>query len=52
MNQENDFKIDVRETSRKDYFLVSFIYPNSAPIELTLERGEVRYLLTKLDNAI
>lgn len=52
MNQQNDFKIDVKETSRKDHYLVSLTYPNSKPIDLTMERSEIRYLIEKLDNAI
>lgn len=52
MNQQNDFKVEVKETSRKGYFLVSLTYPNSKPIDITLERSEIRYLIEKLDNAI
>lgn len=52
MNQQNDFKVEVKETSREDYYLISIIYPSSKPIDITLERSEMRYLIEKIDNAI
>lgn len=52
MNQPEDFNVEVKETSREDYYSLSITYPNSKPIDITLERSEARYLIEKLDNAI